>query len=407
MRILFLSTNENRGGAANAQYRIYQGLKKNNIETKMIVINRDSNDLDVIEVKKLNRIIRKIKLKIINYFLKFRYHPKSMFSLNVISSKDVLEIIEKINPDLIHLNWINAGMISIKDISNLNVPIVWTLHDMWAFTGGCHYSNGCLKFQTGCGNCPVLNSRNKIDLSSKLLDLKNKFYSNEIVYICPSKWLKKMAKESLLLNSHNVKVIPNGIDSKAYKKKSKSYARKYFKIDSSKSLVLFGAMSSKTDERKGFELLQKALIKTTANFDVVIFGTNTKSHYLDDVGRTVYEIGNLNNDEIILAYSTADVMVVPSKEDNLPNTVLESLFCSLPVVAFNIGGLPDMISHKKNGFLASPFSTSELAEGIDWIINHPQRNEINDFARKYAINNYDIKLIVSRHIELYKTLIPM
>jgi glycosyltransferase involved in cell wall biosynthesis len=346
MKILFVSTNEKSGGAAVASKRLFEALRKKNIDCEMFVQKKESNS---------NIIITKN-----NFFNKYFILFKKVFErltiklfggkTNNFSTSIFLSFNSKLinTSDLIHLQWINNGFLSIKDISKINKPIVWTLHDMWAFTGGCHYSGKCKKFEKSCSNCPILENE-FFDLSKHILEKKLKLWKSlDLTVVCPSKWLASEAKKSKLFSRRIVKIIPNGIDLNIFKKGNVIQARKKFNLPLDKNLILFGAINSTNDLRKGFDLLDKSLkelLKNKLNLELVVFGSNMGPKEL--CGYKVNYLGSLNENEIISAYSACDCFVAPSREDNLPNTIMEALACSMPVVAFNVGGIPDMVEHKK------------------------------------------------------------
>jgi glycosyltransferase involved in cell wall biosynthesis len=401
MKILFVSTNEKSGGAAVASKRIFDSI---NLEKKMFVQKKESNS---------NIIITKN-----NFFNKYFILFKKVFErltiklfggkTNNFSTSIFLSFNSKLinTSDLIHLQWINNGFLSIKDISKINKPIVWTLHDMWAFTGGCHYSGKCKKFEKSCSNCPILENE-FFDLSKHILEKKLKLWKSlDLTVVCPSKWLASEAKKSKLFSRRIVKIIPNGIDLNIFKKGNVIQARKKFNLPLDKNLILFGAINSTNDLRKGFDLLDKSLkelLKNKLNLELVVFGSNMGPKEL--CGYKVNYLGSLNENEIISAYSACDCFVAPSREDNLPNTIMEALACSMPVVAFNVGGIPDMVEHKKNGYLAQPFDVKDLANGIKWVIKNNINNKLSKNARKKCEKEFDIKIISAKYIKLYKKIL--
>lgn len=402
MKILFINVNDVQGGAATSFFRLFNYLLKEGHDVNMLVLNKKSNLKEVYKVTKLSRLLRKMSTKLITFFKDYKYGRTNLFSINITPSLDINKFINKIKPDIVHLKWINSEMLSINSIANIKVPIIWTLADMWAFTGGCHYSSGCEKFKFGCGACPILYSTNSNDLSSGLLKKKIRKFENITCVVGQSKWMENHIKNSKVFMGKNVVNIPNGIDKNIFLKRDKTYSQKIFEIDSKKKIVLFGAVNAKSDMRKGYDLLNSSLKHTKTDFDIIIFGTDEIQKYQDSKNRTIYEVGKLNSDQALSnLYSTCDVVVVPSREDNFPNVVLESLMCSIPVVAFDIGGIPDMVNHKQNGYLAKPFSITDLAVGIDWVLNNGEYNKISRNARSKAEKNFEIELIAEKYINLY------
>lgn len=406
MNILFINTNDKTGGAARAQYRIFNGLKNQGINVEMYVLSKKSNTVNIQNLSKYSKFKRILVNRLINILINIFYKKKSIFSLNLTPSRDLIKKINAHKADIVHLNWINAEFLSIKDISKIKKPIIWTLHDMWAFTGGCHYSAECVNYKNHCHKCPILSSSHTKDISYYLFEQKiNKFKNIECV-ITPSKWLANEAKSSKIFNNTLVKVIGNGIDELFYNKRDQLESRKKLNINSIKKTILFGAMGAKSDYRKGYDLLINALNYVKCDCDIIIFGTEHIKTYEDEKGRKIYELGKIDSEnKLISIYNSADVMVVPSRQDNLPNIVLEAMMCQLPVVGFEIGGLTDMIIHKINGYLAKPYAASDLASGIDWTIKNNSKRVLSRKSREWVVQNYNIRKIVLEHIKLYEGVI--
>ena len=402
MKILFINTNDSDGGAARAQYRIFNGLNEYGIDVEMYVLSKKTDMPNIFSLSKYSKLKRIIANRLINMSLSFFYKKKTIFSLNLTPSRDLLKKINNNNADIVHLHWINSELLSIKDIAKINKPIIWTLHDMWAFTGGCHYSSGCMNYTEHCRNCPLLESSKKNDISYHIFTQKLKTYYKINYIITPSEWLAKEARKSKIFNETPIKVIGNGIDELLFAQKNQSKARKNLGIKSTKKVLLYGAMGAKSDFRKGYDLLIEALKTLNSDCDVAIFGTEDNNSYLDASGRKVFELGKINSEKkMVDVYSSADVMVVPSREDNLPNTVLEAMMCHLPVVGFDIGGLPDMVKHKKTGYLARPFDVEDLAYGVNWVLNHNIDKSLSKNSRHRAVKNYNIKKITADYLTLY------
>jgi glycosyltransferase involved in cell wall biosynthesis len=314
------------------------------------------------------------------------------------------------NADIIHLHWITKAFVGINDIPRLNAPIVWTLHDMWPFTGGCHYDLECGRYTTGCGRCPVLGSKKTGDLSAQLLSRKRKAWQElNLTIVSPSKWLADCARKSELLHDFRTEVIPNGIDLVHFRPFPKAEARAALSINPVKKIILFGAMSPTDDSRKGFTQLQAALqilAEKNSGASLVIFGAPQPDTAPEGILPTQY-IGQLESDQdLARLYSAADVFVAPSAQDNLPNTIMEALACGTPCVAFQVGGIPDMIHHTSNGYLAAPGDSEDLARGIDWVLEDTYRwNRMSENARSTTVENYNLADIAGRYKALYSEIL--
>lgn len=413
MKFLLINTSDISGGAARAAYRIHKGLQGAGMDSKVLVQTKLSDDKNVIgpgtKLKKGLALLRPTFDSAVKNF--FTGGTKTIFSPAWLPFSDMPSQIKSIAPDIVHLHWICDAMLRIEDLKQINKPIIWTLHDMWAFTGGCHYNEGCERFQQTCGNCPQLNKNTKNDLSRSIFRRKTKAWNKfDITVVTPSNWLAGCAKKSSLFKGRRIEVIHNGLDLNLFKSIDKTIAREIWDLPINKKLILFGAIRSTSDQRKGFDLLYKGLNQLSAkwaeNAELVVFGSSEPQNP-PDFGLPVHYLGHLYDDvSLSLLYAAADVMVTPSRQDNLANTVVESLACGTPAVAFDIGGMPDMIEHQRNGYLAKPFDTSDLAAGIDWVLSDENRYErslcLN--ARQKAVACFDIKKVARQYIELYESI---
>ncbi|MBT8195008.1 MAG: glycosyltransferase [Bacteroidia bacterium] len=415
MKVVLVSTYDVKGGAAIACNRLQQALIGNGIDAKMLVQYKSSEQDKVVsvDVNRLNRFTSFLKFAWERFVFKMQVGKKEdlfKFSLaNVGKSISNHPLIKE--ADIIHLHWTQQGFLSIRELENLqklNKPIVWTLHDMWAFTGGCHYSEGCKHFEQSCGNCHLLKNSSETDLSRKIWNKKKKAYSN-IEFVTCSQWLRDVAKSSGLLSSFNVTAIANPIDTNVFS--SENVDGLLSDIDSNKKLILFGAMNLK-DERKGYtyfidclKKLKKNYPELSENIELITFGKADASKDKELPFKINY-CGFLSDPKAIAAvYSKASVFILPSLEDNLPNTVMESLACNTPVVAFNTGGIPEMVQHKKIGYIAKYKSADDLTEGMKWVLEDESRfKQLSENAREYVKENYSFNSIATHHIQLYNKL---
>ncbi len=407
MKILHLSTEDEFGGASKAAYRLHQGLKKIGVESWMLVKNKSTDDPNIIggrgEIWKVYSFLEKQIDKIPT-----RLHFKNKnipFSNGFVSSQDVIKRIKRINPEIIHIHWINNGFISItqlKKIFELGRPIVITLHDSWFFTGGCHIPQSCEKYRKWCGNCPLLGSSKEDDLSRLNWKRKERVYkNNSITIVAPSKWMQSCVKQSSLLKDKNISCIPNAIDVDIFKPLDKEILREKWKLDKNKKYLLFGAVNALTDPNKGFYLFKKALqdIKIL-NCELIVFGSNKEKHI--DVSIPCINLGYINNQEdLVEIYSIADVFVGPSLQESFGQTLLEAMSCGTPCVAFDNSGPGDFITHKKDGYLAKPFETEDLVRGIEFCL---WTKGLGTSSRNKVINNYSIKSIAQEYLNLYQSL---
>lgn len=409
MKILIVNFSDLQGGAARAAYRLHKSLLSENINSQMLVHNKSSDDFSVISSKNgIKKIISKAQSLINPLPLKF-YKPDSPFSTSFSPSFNIVDTINNLNPDIVHLHWINAGMLRIEDLSKIKAPIVWSLHDNWAFTGGCHIMWDCDKYKTQCNSCPRLRSIKIKDLSYRIFNRKVDTFKkiNNLTIVGLSKWITNCAKESKLFQSKNIINLPNPINTTIFKEIDKSEARELCNLPKNKKLILFGAVLNATsDLNKGFNYLKEALdYLENSDVELIILGA-TKPEIPEKFKHKSHYIGKLNDDISLAAlYSAVDVLIVPSKQENLSNMIMESLSCSTPVVAFDIGGNSDMIEHKKSGYLVSPYNSKDMANGILWVLDNENYKQLCNNAREKIINYFDSRVISNKYLKLYKEIL--
>ncbi|MBD2753115.1 glycosyltransferase family 4 protein [Spirosoma validum] len=315
--------------------------------------------------------------------------------------------------DVLHLHWINFGFLSLdglRSLFDLGKPIVWTLHDQWAFTGGCHYSRGCDHFLTHCHHCPYLKKPDEKDLSYRVFKQKEAIFKKAKVHFTPpSHWLTNEAKRSTLLRDFPFTVIPYAIDQHAFCPIDRTEANAQLDLpNTDQPRLLFGS-ANVTDTRKGFRYFAEALVLLNQQHpdltpEILIFGKG-RSYLFNELPYPVRHLGILTTeDDIVAAYNATDVMVVPSLEDNLPNTVIEALACGTPVVGFRTGGIPEMIDHQQNGYLADAGSAQELADGLAFVLTHQNPESLRQNARQSAESRFSEDVVARQHIELYQKL---
>lgn len=408
MKTLLLSTYDISGGAARSAYRLHQGLQSVGIDSTMLVQHRNSDDRTVSGPRsKAEKTIAFLRPGIDSLPLS-RYQKRSpnRYTINWLPDQK-MNIIAQQNPDIINLHWIGSGFMRLETLAKIKKPIVWTMHDMWAFTGGCHYTEGCDRYIQNCGKCPQLGSQRSSDLSRWNWNRKRKILQElDLTIVAPSEWLASCSQSSSILENIRTQVIPYGIDLSQYQPRNRQWVRTLFNLPIDKPLILFGASSAMDDRRKGIHLLEASLQSLQA-FDfqeqpeVVILGA---SHGKLKCPFPVHYLGILQDDlSLSLAYACADVFVAPSLEDNLPNTVLEAIACGVPCVAFQIGGMSDLIEHQYNGYLAQPFDVLELAQGIYWALT--TQEPLGKRSRQIAEERYGLLQQAQAYRSLFENLL--
>lgn len=414
MKVLHLS-NSDSNGAGRAALRLHQGLRRLNIDSQLLVQYKLGNDPAVLAPqRKLEKASLKLKLTehLDNLPLRlYRQRKSTDFSLEWVPDFIPAKVTDR-SPDIINLHWVCHGFLKIETLNRFEQPLVWTLHDMWAFTGGCNYSQGCDRYTSSCGECPLLNSDRNWDLSRWVWQRKAKAWKDvNLTLVTPSSWLAQCASASSLFQDRRVEVIPNSLDTQIYKPLQRQIARERLNLPQDKHFILFGAMYANTDRRKGFHLLQPALQSLSqsgwrSRIELIVFGEAGANEPVE-LGFTSHYLGKLSDDiSLALVYAAADVFVAPSLEDNLPNTVMEAIACGTPCVAFNIGGMPDLIEHNSNGYLAQPYEVEDLAQGIAWVIENPERHQkLCDHARQKAEQEFSLEVQARRYESLYRELL--
>lgn len=408
MKVLHLNTYALEGGAARAAYRLNQGLRQIGVSSQMLVGDKRIASPAVVStdplLPKLGYVTRKLPLQL------YPKRKSNSFSAQWFPDA-IVRRVNQLNPDIVHLHWIAHGFLQIETLAKLKKPLVWTLHDMLPFTGGCHYAQDCDRYTKQCGSCPQLGSNSNWDLSRWIWHRKAQAWKDlDLTIVTPSRWLAKCVESSSLLRQYRVEVIPNVIDTQIYKPIDRSLARKILNLPQDKQLILFGAEGTSGDPRKGFQFLLDALAKLrnsgwSDRLELAIFGESSPKNSLT-TGFKAHYLGRLSDDmSLAIVYSAADVYVAPSTQDNLPNTVMESLACGTPCVAFRIGGMPDMIEHCKNGYLAQPFDTHDLASGLEWVLAEQHQSELSICAREKVNKEFSAALQAHRFASFYQKIL--
>lgn len=418
MKVCLINTSDSGGGAPIACRRLLKALKVT-VEVKMVVQDKSTNKKDIVSLKhkpfgklvsQVNFLLERLPFIVFyekNKSLRFAFSTAST-GINICKEKEITDA------SILHLHWVNRGFLSInslKELFKLNKPVVWTLHDMWAFTGGCHYAGDCKHFLNCCGDCPILRNPGENDLSKRVWLAKEASYSQNknIVFVACSEWMASMARKSNLLKNFKIMAIPNPIDTNVYRGLDRNTIRKRWRISEDAQVILFGAANI-NDQRKGIGYLIKALEilkllhKTNSLIEVIFFGKNTQL----DVSALPFPVKALpvltSEQELVEVYNLADVFVLPSLEDNLPNMVMEALACAIPVVAFNQGGIPEMIDHQQNGYIADFKSAKDLANGISWVLSQDGALLKNNALRKVQ-SSYSEDIVAEKYIKLYQSML--
>ena len=413
MKTLFISTSDIVGGAARATYWLAKGLRNNGQDVSMCVQQKTGDLPWIWKVKKnkLGLFSDLVRPQLDTLPLSFFPNRKhTQWSLNLMPNSKLISAISELNPDIINLHWIGGGFLPISNFRHLNAPIVWSLYDMWSFTGGCHYDDSCGRFVESCGNCPQLDSH-RGDVSSYIHAKKTKYWQDILMTIvAPSAWLAGEAKRSSLFQNLRVEVIPHGTDLNLFKPIDKDCAKEILGLQKNRRYVLFGALGGTSDKRKGYQYLEPALNRLAEmhgfeDLSLLVFGANEPTSP-PKLGFPIHYIGRLHDDiSLTVLYSAADVTVTPSMQEAFGMTASESMACGTPVVAFGASGPLDVISHKIDGYLATPYDVQDFANGISWVLDRTRSQSLAYEARKKCEIKFELGNVARQYASLYEDLI--
>lgn len=413
MRVLIVNTSEKTGGAAVAANRLMEALKNNGVKAKMLVRDKETEQITVVGLHGswLHQVYFLWERLVIFCHLHFR--REHLFDIDIANAGvDITKLREFKEADIIHLSWINQGMLSLKSVKKIiksGKPIVWTMHDAWAATAICHYTRGCEWFTTRCADCRLLpNGGGDNDLAAKVWRRKKKLFNDcGIHFVTCSRWLEGEAKRSALLQGQYITSIPNPIDTHVFRPIDKKEALQRAGLPEGKRIILFVSQRV-TTKRKGMHFLVEAIEKMVAakpetkeSTILAILGGHAEE-MVGQLALPVFPLGYVNDErKIVAVYNAADVFVLPSMEDNLPNTIMEAMACGVPCVGFRIGGIPEMIDHQKNGYLAQAGNADDLATGISWTIYTADHEQLSKSAIHKVATCYSQQTVALKYIEVY------
>lgn len=403
MRIAHVSYSDGRAGAYAAAYRLHRALVDAGADSQMLVAQATRGDARVrLAPTALGRLRARAALPLDRLPARLAGAPDLSPGW---APAGLPARVAALAPDVVHLHWVN-GAAAVGDLRRLGRPIVWTLHDMWPFTGGCHYSGGCERFAEGCGRCPLLGARRWADLSRLTWARKARGWAGlPIALAAPSRWIAEQAARSALFAGLPVEVIHNGLDLGAFRPGDRAAARARLGLPADRPLLLFGGMRADADPRKGYDLLVAALGRLAAQGwgERLALATFGSAGAAPAAGLRPHALGQIGDDATLAAaYAAADLFVAPSREDNLPNTVCEAMACGLPVAAFAVGGMPELVEHGASGYLARPLDPDDLAAGIAAILaDDGRRVAMGARARRLAEQRLDAGRQAGRYLKLY------
>ena len=411
MRVLIVNTSERTGGAAVAARRLMTALNGYGVKAKMLVRDKETDSLTVVGLSGRWRQQWYFLWERLVIFFRLHFSRHRLFEIDIANSgTDITQMPEFREADVIHLHWVNQGMLSLGDIGKIlrsGKPVVWTMHDLWPATAICHYARSCKEFTTACRHCHLL-PKGVYDLAGHVWKRKQKMLEGQsVTFVACSQWLCGEAKASALLKGQKVTSIPNAIDTSIYCPKDKLQARKAEGLPLDKKVILFVSQRV-TDRRKGMDYLVEAVRLLVEEHPemrqqavIAVLGGHSEE-LAGQLQLPVFPLGYVNDEHrIVSIYNAADVFVTPSLEDNLPNTIMESMACGVPCVGFKVGGIPEMIDHQKNGYVAAYCDAADLSRGICWVLGSADDGALSQAAVSKVRRNYSQQSVSLRYTEVY------
>ena len=416
MRVLIVNTSERTGGAAVAASRLMEALNNNGVKAKMLVRDKETDRLTVVAMPSQKRMQFYFLWERFVVWLRLHFNRKHLFEVDIANcGADITQLPEFQEADVVHLHWINQGMLSLKGIRkilNTGKPVVWTMHDIWPATAICHLTLDCRNFETQCAHCRLLpGSGSTNDLSTQIWKRKQQMLNDrQITFVTCSQWLAGEAQKSALLKGQRVVSIPNPIDTHIYTPKDKQQARQRVGLPTEGRIILF-ASQRVTNRNKGMgylleacRLLAEQYPEKKEDITVAILG----GHAEEIEGQLPFRtcpLGYVNDEQrIVDIYNAADVFVLPSLSENLPNTLMEAMACGVPSVGFRIGGIPEEIDHQQNGYVADYCSSEDLARGIWWTLYEADHEAVRKACLQKVAHNYSQQSVANHYLEVYESL---
>ena len=409
MIISHISHADITGGAARAAWRIHQALREQGEDSFMTVNSASSGDWTVDGPQRgISKVAARVRPHIGAQMMKLQRSTNPVLHSPAILNGGLSSRVAKRNSQIVNLHWINGEMCSVPEIGRFDLPLIWTMHDMWPFCGAEHYTDDT-RWKEGYRRDNRSNETRGFDIDRWIWTRKKNKWQKPIQLVAPSNWLAECARSSALMGDWPIEVIPNPLDMTIWKPRQQALARDLFGLPMKSKLVLFGAMGGTRDPRKGSDLLLGALNQLSQNgedIELVVFGETAPEHP-QSLGFPVHYMGTLHDEVTLnLLYSAADVFVLPSRQDNLPNTGVEAQASGRPVVAFDTGGLRDIVCHRETGYLARPFEVGDLAHGISWVLENDERwQALSNAASNHAKAEFDAPKVAAQYTALYKKLL--
>ena len=415
MRVLIVNTSERAGGAAVAARRLMEALNNSGVKAKMLVRDKETEHIAVCSLPKSWRHHFNFLWERLTIYLHLRLSRRHLWEIDSANAgTDITKLPEFKEADIIHLHWVNQGMLSLKNIRKIldsGKPVVWTMHDIWPATAICHLTLGCERFKSHCAHCPYLPGDSSHDLADATWRRKERMLTGRhITFVACSHWLENEARQSRLLEGQETCAIPNPIDTRLFAPADKAEARRRLGLPADRRLILF-ASQRVTNVNKGMDYLIEACRKweqehpeIRENTGLIIVGGHAEE-IADRLPLQAYPLGYVNDPRrMVDVYNAADAFVLPSLSENLPNTIMEAMACGVPCIGFRVGGIPEEIDHKVNGYVAEYKDADDLARGLHWTLDEADRKTLGEEAVKKVTQHYSQRAVAARYINIYNRL---
>jgi glycosyltransferase involved in cell wall biosynthesis len=408
MKVVHISFSDRTGGAAIAAYRHNEAMSLAGISSKMIIVHSRNFQGGIVERVHKNEYYVRLRMflqQMISQRIVDKASPSSQFTYAPVGF-DVSQNKSVQQADAIFIHWINAGILSIQGIEKilqLGKPTYWYMHDMWPMTGGCHYALDCDKYMSQCMRCPILGTNGPKDLSYKQFSQKMSSWLpyDNLHVVTPSVWLSQCAASSALFSTKKNYVVPNVIDTDKFKPTDKIDARSRLNLPQDKKLLLFGAMDVNSPF-KGWSLLEQAVNSLDMkDVECVVFGKCDTRQLSASLHKKTHFMGTLQDEEsLALLYNAVDVVLLPSLAENYPNVILEGMATGTPAVAFNVGGVSDLVKHQVTGYLSNYKDVEDFTAGIKWVLESSDYAQLSAACQLSVKENNAYSKVLQIHYEL-------
>lgn len=410
MRVLIINTSEQTGGAAIAANRLTEALNNHGVKTKMLVRDKVTDRITVVRIPRspLERLRFIWERAVI--WMHNRLSTRNLWAVDIANTGyDITQLPEFKEANVIHLHWVNQGFLSLADIQRIlstGKRIVWTMHDMWPMTSICHHSADCMHYQDHCHDCFLLNHPSAKDLSFSIFERKKEMMAHgRVTFVGCSEWITNLARKSALIGNQRIVSIPNAIHSSVFHPMPKDEARRKNNLPTEGKLILFGSLKV-TDKNKGMDYLIRAIDKLARQqrvegLGIVVVGTKTEE-ITQLFPLPVHAIPYIADEHRMASlYNAVDAFVTPSLHENLPNVIAEAMSCGVPCVGFHVGGIPEMITHQEDGYVAQYKDADDLAEGISYVLSDKHHERLSQQAKKNACR-YREDTVALQYIKVYE-----